>query len=145
MSSYQTVPDLESEAQPLVAAPPRKLGKTLVVVALFGFAAGAAVATAAPHVAAKMNLVAGGEDAAWGATGARASTANDYILDENGTPTEGVAGETDTDQFQIVPADKQNAAAASTGCGPGGETATTNPDCFDATIQGAQNGPDLGV
>jgi len=59
MSSYNTIPDLESEAQPLVAAPARKLGKTLVVVALFGFAAGAAAATAAPHVAAKMNLAAG--------------------------------------------------------------------------------------
>ena len=56
MSLYNTVPDLEaSEAQPLVAAP-RKLGKTLAVVALFGFAAGAATATAAPHVAAKMNF-----------------------------------------------------------------------------------------
>ena len=45
-----------------------------------------------------MNLVAGGEDAAWSATGARASTANDYILDENGTPPEGA---TTGDQFQI--------------------------------------------
>ena len=84
MSSYNTVPDLESEAQPLVAAPPRKLGKTLVVVALFGFAAGAATATAAPHVAAKMNLASG---TAWApGIAARTGGENDSGIDMDGPP-----------------------------------------------------------
>ena len=84
MSSYNTVPDLESEAQPLVAAPPRKLGKTLVVVALFGFAAGAATATAAPHVAAKMNLASG---VAWApGIAARTGGENDSGIDIDGPP-----------------------------------------------------------
>ena len=84
MSSYQTVPDLESEVQPLVAAPPRKLGKTLVVVALFGFAAGAATATAAPHVAAKMNLASG---VAWApGIAARTGGENDSGIDIDGPP-----------------------------------------------------------
>ena len=83
MSSYQTVPDLESEAQPLVAAP-RKLGKTLAVVALFGFAAGAATATAAPHVAAKMNLASG---VAWApGIAARTGGENDSGIDIDGPP-----------------------------------------------------------
>ena len=111
MASYNTVPDLESEAQPLIAAPPRKLGKTLAVVALFGFAAGAATATAAPHVAAKMNFAimstAGGVE-----TGP--CTGSDCIYNKGGTvKTPGEAdsgldidgsatdGATTGDQFQI--------------------------------------------
>ena len=83
MASYNTVPDLESEAQPLVAAP-RKLGKTLAVVALFGFAAGAATATAAPHVAAKMNLASG---VAWApGIAARTGGENDSGIDIDGPP-----------------------------------------------------------
>ena len=93
MSSYNTIPDLESEAQPLVAAPARKLGKTLVVVALFGFAAGAAAATAAPHVAAKMNLASG---TAWTlGIGVRTGGGETYI-DIDGSPTEGVATDATT-------------------------------------------------
>ena len=106
MSSYNTIPDLESE--PLVAAP-RKLGKTLVVVALFGFAAGAATATAAPHVAAKMNFAimstAGGvetgpctgSDCIY-TKGGTVNQGNDSGIDIDGSATDGA---TTGDQFQI--------------------------------------------
>ena len=52
MSSYNTVPDLEaSEAQPLVAAPPRKHGKAmLAVVAALAFGAGALAPSAVSRV-----------------------------------------------------------------------------------------------
>ena len=146
MSSYQTVPDLESaEAQPLVAAPPRKLGKTLLVVALFGFAAGAAAATAAPHVAAKMNFAAtGGESDVAGATGQRKSLDNPYadVAGENGTPSVGVT-EPAGGQFKMTDASVNTAAAASAEPCPGGETAGTH--CSGKAIEAAQNGPDLGV
>ena len=51
MASYNTVPDLESEAQPLAGAPPRKHGKaTLAVVAALAFGAGALAPSAASRV-----------------------------------------------------------------------------------------------
>ena len=51
MASYNTVPDLESEAQPLAGAPPRKHGKaTLAVVAALAFGAGALAPSAAARV-----------------------------------------------------------------------------------------------
>ena len=51
MASYNTIPDLESEAQPLVAAPPRKYGKaSLAVVAALAFGAGALAPSAAARV-----------------------------------------------------------------------------------------------
>ena len=58
MNSYPTLP-ADLETQPLVGAAAPKTGKTTIfVVALVGFVAGAAVVTAAPHVAAKMSFVA---------------------------------------------------------------------------------------
>ena len=140
MSSYQTVPDLESEVQPLVAAPPRKLGKTLVVVALFGFAAGAAAATAAPHVAAKMNFAAtGGESDVAGATGQRKSLDNPWadVAGENGTPSEGVT-EPAGDQFKMTDASVNNAAGASADC-EGGEH-VDNPGCNTAASNAGKGG-----
>ena len=51
MASYNTVPDLDSEAQPLAGAPPRKHGKaTLAVVAALAFGAGALAPSAASRV-----------------------------------------------------------------------------------------------
>ena len=106
MASYNTVPDLESEAQPLAGAPPRKHGKaTLAVVAALAFGAGALAPSAAARVS-QMKL------------------------------------------FAMTPASVNNAAPASTGCGPGGDTADTNADCYTATVQGDANAngaaPDIG-
>ena len=57
---------------------------SVVVVALFGFAAGAATATAAPHVAAKMNLASG---TAWApGIAARTGGENDSGIDIDGPP-----------------------------------------------------------
>ena len=143
MSSYNTVPDLEaSEAQPLVAAPPRKLGKTLVVVALFGFAAGAATVTAAPHVAAKMNLVAGGgESPDVVATAQRASTdATPYYIGEDAEEVTAAPAAIETDVTpQVVNHCAPNCAEDAQGLshGKGGETVGYSTE---AQIQNTQQG-----
>ena len=138
MASYNTIPDLESE--PLVAAP-RKLGKTLAVVALFGFAAGAAVATAAPHVAAKMNLVAaGGESDVVVATAQRASTdATPYYIGEDAEEVTAAPAAIETDVTpQVVNHCAPNCAedAGALGKGKGGETVGYSTE---AQIQGNAN------
>ena len=155
MSSYNTIPALESEAQPLVAAPARKLGKTLVVVALFGFAAGAAAATAAPHVAARMNLAAGvyTNAADYDTSGKKTNDGYDGTgsIDIDGPPVPPADATTMTTPAQ-EPAQEpaQDAAivnyfkdtaqeAQSTDCNKaGGETVTTAAKCSHATIQDAQ-------
>ena len=148
MSSYNTV-DLEaSEAQPLVAAP-RKLGKTLVVVALFGFAAGAATVTAAPHVAAKMNL-AGGESTEVVATEGGLSKDNKYadIIAVDGTPAADATTMTTPAQepaqdAAIVNYFKDTAAEPQSNkpCNKqtGGES-LVSANCQTATVQGNANG-----
>ena len=127
---YNTVPDLEaSEAQPLVAAP-RKLGKTLVVVALFGFAAGAAVATAAPHVAAKMNLVAEGDEmdtnpAAYYTSGKLSTDNNKWYIGEDAEEVTAAPAAIETDVTpQVVNHCAPNCAedGGALGVAQGGET-----------------------
>ena len=129
MSLYNTVPDLESEEQPLVAAP-RKLGKTLVVVALFGFAAGAAAATAAPHVAAKMNLVAAAGDE----VGMDYDTSGRLTNDGYNGPSIDIDGDTASD----TPAAKMSAPGTQSVGAGGGDDAT--PGASKA-IETTQTGP----
>ena len=155
MSSYNTIPDLESEAQPLVAAPARKLGKTLVVVALFGFAAGAAAATAAPHVATKMNFgtiintkggvetgpCKPGDSDCIIKKGGTVNQGNDSGLHEDGAPTDGVTTEPDTAQFQM--STEGGVEAMSADCGDasnGGGEHVGNPGCNKATSNAGKAG-----
>ncbi len=119
---YNTVPDLEaSEAQPLVAAPPRKHGKAmLAVVAALAFGAGALAPSAAARVS-QMKLFGivdpSNQNAAAASTGCdeagdnvmganchdkAVATTQTGKIDIGGTPSEGVTTETGTEQFQIA-------------------------------------------
>jgi hypothetical protein len=164
---YNTVPDLESEEQPLVAAPPRKYGKAmLAVVAALAFGAGALAPSAAARVSqmklfdivdpSNQNAVAA---SAIDCKGGEADSANcgkdktiqppgaDPIIPIGGTPSEGVTTETETEtetetpQFQINT--KGGVGAANAKPCKGGETDSSH--CSGKTIEATQNGPDLGV
>ena len=154
MASYNTVPDLESEAQPLVAAPPRKHGKAmLAVVAALAFGAGALAPSAVSRVS-QMKMFQyttggvtvqsttsadGGEEVYISTDGpaSRNGVGGDSGIHEDGTPTDGTTPDQDPAIVNYIPGAVQS--SQSTDCNKaGGETVTTNPDCSDAIIQDAQ-------
>ena len=140
MASYNTVPDLESEAQPLAGAPPRKHGKAmLAVVAALAFGAGALAPSAAARVGLTRFDAGGGESDVAGATGQRKSLDNPWadVAGENGTPDEGVT-EPAGGQFKMTDASVNNAAGASADC-EGGEH-VDNPGCNTAASNAGKGG-----
>ena len=167
---YNTVPDLEaSEAEPLVAAPPRKHGKAmLAVVAALAFGAGALAPSAAARVSqmklfdivdpSKQNPVAAGAiDCKGGETDSIncgkgktiAAPGADPIIPVDGTPSTTEPDATPAQEPDQEPAQEPAIvnyipgavqSSQSTDCNKaGGSTVTVNPDCFSATVQGNAN------